>query len=158
MLCVSLAIHVHVHKITNKCIFRCSFTTIRAAHGLLIINLKIIPRPSKVCLLSAKSHLMIHDIISLLLCAFPYPLMSSVRVMPPMEALKVTIFIVDSPSVLSCSTVSLTTDSLPGPDTSTLPRYTRSQAVWGGDGGGYAFTIFLIIRVTRITLCGCAMV
>ena len=57
----------------------------------------------------------------------PYPLMSSVRVMPLMEALNVTMFIVDSPSVFSCSTVSLTTDSLPGPDTSTLPRYTNSH-------------------------------
>ena len=65
------------------------------------------------------------------LASLPYPLMSSVSVMPLMEALNVTMFIVESPSVFSCSTVSLTTDSLPGPDTSTLPRYTSSHTVKG---------------------------
>ena len=67
-------------------------------------------------------------------CTLPYPLTSSVNVMPFMEALNVTMLVVDGPSVFSCSIVSLTTDSLPGPDTSTLPRYTSSHAVWEEEG------------------------
>ena len=70
-----------------------------------------------------------HTFTCMVDCALPYPLMSSVSVMPFMEALKVTMLVADGPSVFSWTTVSLTTDSLPGPDTSTLPRYTSSHAV-----------------------------
>ncbi len=58
-----------------------------------------------------------------------HPLILSVRVTPSLEALKVTMFILRESILRSCSTEYATVCSSPGAARSTLPRYTRLQAV-----------------------------
>ncbi len=58
-----------------------------------------------------------------------HPLILSVRVTPSLEALKVTMFILRESMLRNCSTEYATVCSSPGAARSTLPRYTRLQAV-----------------------------
>jgi len=64
-----------------------------------------------------------------------HPLMLSVRVIPSLDALNVTMFMFESSRLFICCTVCASSESLPGPGTSTLPSDTRSHARMERKGG-----------------------